>query len=539
MITDLIDVEPLLGQHDPGMILVGPLLSLSMNSQYRYFYIAGNGSKVYETIGLGFVEVETNAQTQRADFIEKLEIRFEEVLTFGSQLEMAHAAHTRWPNAETARFLALAELEAKSKPTKVVGQQESFDDGGGYAGVVPGDYGKQLVDEVAPEPVEHAKDIDAIPTYAPPLAFDQAQPVPVSRLSQTPLPSRPPVATLIKRSEARGDRAVTGQHRHPELSQEDIASAILRLKSPAELGPAPGLRVEGAPSLASIMWRFCAVGGGVALVAALVIWAMLRPSTWQVAEEAAPAPVTAPSISVNRDKDPSPAIAAVPPSSPNRPAEANEPATQAAPATVPLSPPSQSSQMATVQAGTAPDSGPPSLQAAPALATVPHSPPSQPSQMATVQAGTAPVSGPPSLPAQQAAPALATVPHSPPSQPSQMATVQAGTAPVSGPPSLPVPGTATRLDAKEIATLVSRGTDFMKSGDIALARLLLRRAAEAGSASAAMMLGTTFDPFVIHQLGAIGIVPDVAQARQWYEKAVALGSDAASQRLVKLPQTDQ
>jgi hypothetical protein len=177
MITDLIDVEPLLGQHDPGMILIGPLLSLSIKSQHRYFYIADNGSKVYETIGLGFVEVETNAQTQRADFIEKLESRFAEVLTFGNHLEMAHAVHTRCPNAETARFLAFAELEAKPRPTKVAGQQESIDDDGGYAGVVLGDYGKQLVDEMAPEPVDHAKDIDAISTYAPPLAFDQAQPM--------------------------------------------------------------------------------------------------------------------------------------------------------------------------------------------------------------------------------------------------------------------------------------------------------------------------------------------------------------------------
>jgi TPR repeat protein len=81
--------------------------------------------------------------------------------------------------------------------------------------------------------------------------------------------------------------------------------------------------------------------------------------------------------------------------------------------------------------------------------------------------------------------------------------------------------------------------DSLKSGDLVSARLLLRRAAEAGSASAAPMLGTTFDPLVIHQLGAIGVVPDVAQAHQWYEKAVELGSDAASQRLAKLPQTGQ
>lgn len=94
-----------------------------------------------------------------------------------------------------------------------------------------------------------------------------------------------------------------------------------------------------------------------------------------------------------------------------------------------------------------------------------------------------------------------------------------------------------RLDAEEIATLVNRGTDFLKSGDVVSARLLLRRAAEAGSASAALTLGTTFDPLFIQQLGTIGVVPDVAQARQWYEQAAALGSEAASQRLAKLPHT--
>jgi hypothetical protein len=140
-------------------------------------------------------------------------------------------------------------------------------------------------------------------------------------------------------------------------------------------------------------------------------------------------------------------------------------------------------------------------------------------------------------PVVQPEPAPATT-SSLPSQPSQVVSVQVGTAPVFGPQSQE--GSAARhLDAEEIAALINRGTDSLKSGDIVSARLLLRRAAEAGSASAAMMLGTTFDPLVIQQLGAIGVVPDVAQARQWYEKAVELGSDAASQRLAKLPQTGQ
>ena len=128
-----------------------------------------------------------------------------------------------------------------------------------------------------------------------------------------------------------------------------------------------------------------------------------------------------------------------------------------------------------------------------------------------------------------------------PSQPSQVASAQAGTARVLGlqPPRVQEGSSARQLEAEEIATLISRGTDSLKTGDLVSARLLLRRAAEAGSANAALMLGTTFDPLVIQQLGAIGVVPDVAQARQWYEKAVELGSDAASQRLAKLPQTGQ
>ena len=140
----------------------------------------------------------------------------------------------------------------------------------------------------------------------------------------------------------------------------------------------------------------------------------------------------------------------------------------------------------------------------------------------------------------QAEPAPATVTSSPP-QPSQVASVRTGSPPVSEPQSLSAQGgsAARHLDAEEIAVLISRGTDSLKSGDLVSARLLLRRAAEAGSASAALTLGTTFDPLVIQQLGAVGVVPDVAQARQWYEKAAELGSDAASQRLEKLPHTGQ
>ena len=222
--------------------------------------------------------------------------------------------------------------------------------------------------------------------------------------------------------------------------------------------------------------------------------------------------------------------------------------------TPPPSPPSQPSQAASVRAGTAPATLPPSPQSQPSQAasvrtgtepaTPPPSPQSQPSQAASVRTGTEPATPPPSSQSQssQAAsvrtgPASATLPASPQSRPSQVASIRAGPAPATPPPSpQSQPSTATRLDAEQIAEFVNRGIDLLKSGDFASARLLFRRAAEAGSANAALMLGATFDPLDLPQFRATGIEPDVAQARRWYEKAAELGSDTASQQLADLAQ---
>ena len=87
MINDLIELEPLLSQYDPDRIIVGPLRNLSISSSFRYFYIAGSGSKVYESIGLGF-EAEPKAESQRLDIIEKVKSRFREVTTPGSPPQM-------------------------------------------------------------------------------------------------------------------------------------------------------------------------------------------------------------------------------------------------------------------------------------------------------------------------------------------------------------------------------------------------------------------------------------------------------------------
>jgi hypothetical protein len=114
--------------------------------------------------------------------------------------------------------------------------------------------------------------------------------------------------------------------------------------------------------------------------------------------------------------------------------------------------------------------------------------------------------------------------------------------PTIAPPSNDVaaaPPVTLSLASDEIAMLLKRGKDAFSTGDLAAARLLLRRAAEGGSAEAALALGATFDPLVIRRLGAIGAAPDAAQARQWYQKAVALGSTTASQPLAQLEASAQ
>jgi hypothetical protein len=120
---------------------------------------------------------------------------------------------------------------------------------------------------------------------------------------------------------------------------------------------------------------------------------------------------------------------------------------------------------------------------------------------------------------------------------------QAAPAPQLAPAPQPQPASpersALRLDDREIAALVMRGEAFIANRDLAAARLVLQRAAEAGSANAAMALASTFDPLVIQSLGAVSAEPDLARARKWYQKAIELGSTAASRQLAKLAEERQ
>jgi TPR repeat protein len=105
-------------------------------------------------------------------------------------------------------------------------------------------------------------------------------------------------------------------------------------------------------------------------------------------------------------------------------------------------------------------------------------------------------------------------------------------APVTAQPAPPPP--ARTLDADTLAGLMTRARSLMTIGDIAAARLLLERAANAQDATAAFLLAQTFDPAVLGTRDTRSITSDVAAAREWYRKAAQLGSAEARQRLAQL-----
>jgi len=77
------------------------------------------------------------------------------------------------------------------------------------------------------------------------------------------------------------------------------------------------------------------------------------------------------------------------------------------------------------------------------------------------------------------------------------AAVPVVTVPVAAAPPAAVPAAAPpaarRIDAEELATLLKRARSLISIGDFAPARLLLKRAADAQEASAALLLAQTYD----------------------------------------------
>lgn len=89
-------------------------------------------------------------------------------------------------------------------------------------------------------------------------------------------------------------------------------------------------------------------------------------------------------------------------------------------------------------------------------------------------------------------------------------------------------------EQQRATAFITRGRSLVEAGNISAARLFYRRAADAGLADGALALAGTYDPVELARMRVAGVQPDVALAREWYEKARALGAREADERLQRL-----
>jgi hypothetical protein len=102
----------------------------------------------------------------------------------------------------------------------------------------------------------------------------------------------------------------------------------------------------------------------------------------------------------------------------------------------------------------------------------------------------------------------------------------------------PVPAAAPQKmspeDRDRAVRLVKKGDEHLSEGNIAAARLLYERAADAGLAEGAMALAGTYDVEELARLKVRGIAPNATEARRWYERARELGATGAAAQLQRL-----
>jgi hypothetical protein len=98
----------------------------------------------------------------------------------------------------------------------------------------------------------------------------------------------------------------------------------------------------------------------------------------------------------------------------------------------------------------------------------------------------------------------------------------------------PVASKLTGAQRERALRLLKKGDEELAEGGIAQARVLYERAAEAGLSEGAMALAATYDAAELSRLGVLGLRPDPAAAKRWYERAQQLGATDAEQRLRRL-----
>jgi hypothetical protein len=96
------------------------------------------------------------------------------------------------------------------------------------------------------------------------------------------------------------------------------------------------------------------------------------------------------------------------------------------------------------------------------------------------------------------------------------------------------------FDTRAIASKMKLGVELMTYGEVTKARVMFQRVADAGDGAGAFALAETYDPLVLEGLRLRkGIMPDLALAHSWYERARDLGSPDAQDRILRLAQLPQ
>ena len=90
------------------------------------------------------------------------------------------------------------------------------------------------------------------------------------------------------------------------------------------------------------------------------------------------------------------------------------------------------------------------------------------------------------------------------------------------------------LPAEQITALLTRGDAFVRTRDIASARLFYERAADAGNGRAALRMGESFDQAFLDSIGIYRMIGDRQLALSWYRRARDLGDTEAAQLLHRL-----
>jgi hypothetical protein len=101
-------------------------------------------------------------------------------------------------------------------------------------------------------------------------------------------------------------------------------------------------------------------------------------------------------------------------------------------------------------------------------------------------------------------------------------------------PGLVVPPVVSSEEFRRGERLVAQGDRYFAEGKVAGARLFFRQAADIGLALGAIRLAATYDPAELSRYQVLGITPDLAEARKWYERAREMGAPEAEQRLARL-----